>query len=58
MKDSQLAKLMKKAQAKAEQKAKQPKPSFDATLNITRRPEPEETAEAKEIFNEMKRRDF
>jgi hypothetical protein len=58
MKDSQLNKLLKKTQAAANAKASKPKPSFDATLNVTRRPEPEETAEAEEIFKEMKRREF
>lgn len=58
MKDSQLAKLMRKAQAAADAKARKPKPSFDATLDATRRPAPEDSAEATEIFKEMKRREF
>ncbi|MCU0618305.1 MAG: hypothetical protein MUF40_00110 [Gemmatimonadaceae bacterium] len=58
MKDSQLAKMMRKAQQAANAKANKPKPKFDATLDVTKRPEPEDIAEANEIFKEMKRREF
>lgn len=59
MKDSQLAKLLKKTQAKATEKASKPRPSFDATLEATRKPGTDEgSGEAEEIFKEMKRREF
>jgi hypothetical protein len=59
VKDNQLSKLLKKTQAKADQKASRPRPSFDATLDATKRPEDQDaSADAKEIFKEMKRREF
>ncbi len=59
MKDNQLQKLLKKTQAKAEEKASKPKPSFDHTLQATRKPGVEDVdGEAAEIFKEMKRREF
>ena len=59
MKDNQLQKLLKKTQAKAAEKAAKPRPSFDATLEATKKPGTEEGAgEAEEIFKEMKRREF
>jgi hypothetical protein len=59
VKDSQLQKLLKKTQAKATEKASKPRPSFDATLDATKKIGAEEGAgEAEEIFKEMKRREF
>ncbi len=60
MKDNQLQKLLKKTQAKAAEKAARPRPSFDATLEATKKPGAEDGPgeEATEIFKEMKRREF
>ncbi len=59
MKDSQLQKLLKKTQAKATEKANKPRPSFDATLEATKKPGTDDTpGEAAEMFKEMKRREF
>ncbi len=59
MKDSQLNALIKKMAAKAAQPKKQPRPSFDSTLEATRGDkEPLAGSEAEEIFKEMKRREF
>lgn len=59
MKDNQLQKLLKKTQAKAAAKAARPRPSFDATLEATRKPGTEDgPGDAEEIFKEMKKREF
>jgi hypothetical protein len=59
VKDNQLAKLLKKTQAQAAAKAAKPRPSFDATLEATKKPGTEDApGEAEEIFKEMKRREF
>ena len=60
MKDNQLQKLLKKTQAQAAAKAAKPRPSFDATLDATKKPGAEDGpgADATEIFKEMKRREF
>jgi len=59
VKDNQLQKLLKKTQAKADQKASKPKPSFDHTLEATKKPGVEDVdGEAAEIFKEMKKREF
>ena len=59
MKDSQLQKLLKKTQAKAEAKASKPRPSFDPTLDATKKARIDDApGEAEEIFKEMKRREF
>ena len=59
MKDNQLQKLLKKTQAKATEKAARPRPSFDATLEATKKPGADGPGEeATEIFKEMKRREF
>lgn len=57
MKDSQLKALIRKTTGKAQAKKPQTRPSFDPTLDATRR-EQERSEDAREIFNEMKRRDF
>jgi hypothetical protein len=57
VKDSQLKALIRKTTGKAEQKKPQQRPTFDPTLEATRGEE-DRTGEAREIFKEMKRRDF
>ena len=59
MKDSQLKALIKKNTAKAAKPKKPTSPSFDSTLDATRKGvEPVQGTEAEEIFKEMKRREF
>jgi hypothetical protein len=59
VKDNQLAKLLKKTQSAATAKAAKPRPSFDATLEATKKIGADDTpGEAEEIFKEMKRREF
>lgn len=57
MKDSQLKALIRKTTGKAEQKKPQQRPSFDATIEATRGEE-ERGGEARELFKDMKRREF
>lgn len=57
MKDSQLKALIRKTTGKADAKKGQPRPSFDPTVDATRRGD-ERASDAREIFKEMKRRDF
>jgi hypothetical protein len=57
VKDSQLKALIRKTTGKAEQKKPQQRPSFDPTIEATRR-EDDRTSEARELFKEMKRREF
>ncbi len=57
MKDSQLKALIRKTTGKAEQKKPQQRPSFDPTIEATRK-EDDRTGEARELFKEMKRREF
>ncbi len=57
MKDAQLKALIRKTTGKAEQKKPQQRPSFDATIEATRSDD-ERTHDAKELFKEMKRREF
>jgi hypothetical protein len=57
MKDSQLKALIRKTTGKAQAKKNPNRPSFDATIDATRREE-ERSGDAREIFNEMKRREF
>lgn len=57
MKDSQLKALIRKTTGKAEQKKPQQRPSFDSTIEATRGEE-ERAGEARELFKEMKRREF
>jgi hypothetical protein len=58
MKDNQLKSLLKKTQAKAAQVKKNPKQGYDPTLAPTRGNQERDDSEAKEIFKEMKRREF
>jgi hypothetical protein len=58
--EKQLAALIKKNQAKAVAKAAKARPQrgFDPTLAATQPPDEDDDRERKEIFREMKRRDF
>jgi hypothetical protein len=59
MNEKQLQKLIKKTTAKAEQKQKQPKRLYDATLDATKTKATEEqVGDADDLFKEMKRREF
>jgi hypothetical protein len=59
MKDAQLKALLKKTQQKASQVKKPSKQAYDPTLGPTRgNAEATDDSEAKEIFKEMKRREF
>lgn len=58
MKDNQLKSLLKKTQAKAAQVKKPTKQAYDPTLQATRGNDERDDSEAKEIFKEMKRREF
>jgi hypothetical protein len=53
-----LAKLIKKTVAKAEKPKKQPRKTYDSTLDITRGPETDTDQERKEFFDQMKKREF
>lgn len=57
MKESQLKALIRKTTGKAEQKKPQQRPTFDPTLEATRS-EQGRDGEARELFKEMKRREF
>ncbi len=58
MDDKKLLALARKNAAKAPRAQNKPRPAYDATLEATRPPEPEEGSEAEQIFREMKRREF
>ena len=58
MDEKQLAKLVKKTVAKASQPKSPPRRTYDSTLDVTRRPENEKDTEAKELFEQMKKREF
>lgn len=58
MDDKKLQALARKNAAKAKQVEKKRQRAFDATIDATRPPEPEEGSEADRIFREMKRREF
>ncbi|WP_298267713.1 hypothetical protein [Gemmatimonas sp.] len=58
MKDNQFKSLLKKTQAKAAQVKKPTKQAYDPTLAATRGNDQADDSEAKEIFKEMKRREF
>lgn len=57
VKDNQLKALIRKTSGKAAQKKPQLRPTFDPTLEATRGEE-DRAGEAKELFKEMKRREF
>ena len=58
MNEKQLAALVKKNMAKAAKPKAPPRKTYDATLDITRRPETPQDTEATELFKEMKKREF
>ncbi|MFN9202124.1 MAG: hypothetical protein ACK6DP_03520 [Gemmatimonas sp.] len=58
MKDAQLKALLKKTQAKASQVKKPAKQAYDPTLEATKSKVEAYDSDAKEIFKEMKRREF
>jgi len=58
MNEKQLAALVKKTVAKASKPKGPRRRTYDATLDVTRRPETDEDLEADEFFKEMKRREF
>jgi len=58
MDDKQLAKLVKKTVAKASKPKTPPRRTYDSTLDRTRRPQTDQDAEALELFEIMKKRDF
>lgn len=57
MKDNKLQALVRKTSGRAAQKKAQMRPTFDPTLEATRG-EDDKTGDAKELFKEMKRREF
>ncbi len=57
VKDAQLKALIRKTTGKAEQKKPQQRPSFDPTIEATRTDDAR-TQDAKDLFKEMKRREF
>lgn len=59
MNEKQLQALARKNAAKALKNQNRPRPSYDATLDATRRPDDESTVlESHKMFKEMKRREF
>lgn len=58
MDEKQLAKLVKKTVAQAAKPKKPPQKTYDSTLDRTRRPQTTEDAEAQELFEQMKKREF
>jgi hypothetical protein len=58
MKDAQLKALLKKTQAKASQAKKPARQAYDPTLEATKSKVEADDSDAKEIFKEMKRREF
>ena len=58
MDEKQLAKLVKKTVAKASKPKNAQSRTYDSTLDRTRRPETEQDTEAKELFEQMKKREF
>jgi hypothetical protein len=57
MNEKQIRALAKRNAAKALKAEKQPKKSYDATIDATR-PAADTTADADRIFKEMKKREF
>ena len=58
MDEKQLAKLVKKTVAKASKPKAPHRRTYDSTLDVTRRPESDKDAEAQELFEQMKKREF
>ena len=58
MDEKQLAKLIKKTVDKASKPKSPPRKTYDPTLDATRRPHSVQDAEAAELFQQMKKREF
>ncbi|MEP6572168.1 MAG: hypothetical protein ABJD11_05710 [Gemmatimonadota bacterium] len=58
MNEKQLAALIKKNSAKAASPKSKERPTYDSTLEATRRPEAPNQADTEEMFKEMKKREF
>ena len=58
MKDAQLKALLKKTQTKAAQVKKPSRKAYDPTLEATRSAVEADDTDAKDIFREMKKREF
>ena len=58
MDEKQLAKLIRKTTAQANKPKKNQNRTYDATLDVTRRPSNEKDDEAQELFEQMKKREF
>jgi hypothetical protein len=58
MDEKQLAKLIKKTVAKAQQPKANQNRTYDSTLDATRRPRNDKDDEAQELFEQMKKREF
>ena len=58
MDDKQLAKLVRKTVEKASRPKGAHRRTYDATLDVTRRPESDKDLEAAELFEIMKKREF
>jgi hypothetical protein len=58
MNDKEIAALVKKTVKKASKPKANRRKTYDATLDVTRRPETDADAEADELFKEMKKREF
>lgn len=58
MNEKQMQALLRKTAAKAAAKKMPNRPTYDDALDKTRRDRPAESSDAKEIFEEMKRRSF
>jgi hypothetical protein len=58
MNEKQLQALLRKTAAKAAAAKRPPRPTYDDALDKTRLEQPDASADAKEIFQEMKKRTF
>jgi hypothetical protein len=58
MKDKQFEKLMRKNMEKAAKPKQKDRPTYDSTLEATRRPDAGNQSETEEFFSEMKKREF
>ena len=58
MDEKQLAKLVRKTVAKANQPKRNQNKTYDPTLDVTRRPQDDKDLERNEFFDQMKKREF
>ena len=58
MNDKEIAALVKKTVKKASKPKAKRRKTYDATLDVTQRPESDTDIETQEFFKEMKRREF